>query len=94
MKTISYLSIWVIPDGTQLVQKAVFPFAIITRRQKIYINLLERKQKPGDDEDIILNKSVALLEYKFANAFQKMQSNRSKNVLFTQGRRVGRKSDF
>jgi gliding-associated putative ABC transporter substrate-binding component GldG len=72
-------------DGTQLVQKAVFPFAIINFKAKKYIiNLLE-EQKPGDDEDIILNKSVALLEYKFANAFQKMQSNRPKNVLFIQG---------
>jgi ABC-2 type transport system permease protein len=72
-------------DGTHLVQKAVFPFAIINYRQKKYIvNLLE-EQKPGDDEEIILNKSVALLEYKFANAFQKLQSERPKNVLFTQG---------
>jgi ABC-2 type transport system permease protein len=72
-------------DGTQFVQKAVFPFAIITFKAKKYIiNLLE-EQKPGDDEDVILNKSVALLEYKFANAFQKMQANRPKNVLFTQG---------
>lgn len=72
-------------DGIQLVQKAVFPFAIINYRQKKYIvNLLE-EQKPGDDEEIILNKSVALLEYKFANAFQKLQSERPKNVLFTQG---------
>ena len=72
-------------DGTQLVQKAVFPFAIINYRQKKYIvNLLE-EQKPGDDEEVILNKSVALLEYKFANAFQKLQSERPKNVLFTQG---------
>ncbi len=72
-------------DGTQLVQKAVFPFAIVTYKAKKYIiNLLE-EQKPGDDEDVILNKSVALLEYKFANAFQKLQSPRAKNVLFTQG---------
>jgi len=72
-------------DGTQLVQKAVFPFAIINFKSKKYIvNLLE-EQKPGDDEDIVLNKSVALLEYKFANAFQKMQSNRAKNIIFTQG---------
>jgi gliding-associated putative ABC transporter substrate-binding component GldG len=72
-------------DGTQLVQKAVFPFAIINYRQKKYIvNLLE-EQKPGDDEEVILNKSVALLEYKFANSFQKLQSERPKNVLFTQG---------
>ena len=72
-------------DGTQLVQKAVFPFAIVTYKAKKYIiNLLE-EQKLGDDKDVILNKSVALLEYKFANAFQKLQAPRAKNVLFTQG---------
>jgi len=70
-------------DGTQLVQKAVYPFAVITfNNRKQVVNLLE-EQKPGDDEDEILNKSVALLEYKFANAFQKMIANRSKNILFT-----------
>jgi ABC-2 type transport system permease protein len=72
-------------DGTELVQKAVFPFAIITYNQKKYIiNLLE-EQKPGDDEEIVLNKSVALLEYKFANAFKQIQQQRPKNVIFTQG---------
>ncbi len=72
-------------DGTQLVQKAVFPFAIITYKgRKQIVNLLE-EQKLGDDEDVILNKSVSLLEYKFAYAFQRMQSDRSKNILFTQG---------
>ncbi|MBC7885283.1 MAG: gliding motility-associated ABC transporter substrate-binding protein GldG [Saprospiraceae bacterium] len=72
-------------DGTQLVQKAVFPFAVINYNRKKYIvNLLE-EQKPGDDEEIILNKSVALLEYKFANAFQKLQAERPKNIIFTQG---------
>ncbi|MGB2789701.1 MAG: Gldg family protein, partial [Dokdonella sp.] len=49
-------------DGKQLVQKEVFPFAIVHFRQKKFIvNLLE-EQKPGDDEEVILNKSVALLE--------------------------------
>ncbi len=72
-------------DGTELVQKAVFPFAILTFNQKKYvINLLE-EQKPGDDEEVILNKSVALLEYKFANAFQQITQDRPKNILFTQG---------
>lgn len=72
-------------DGTQLVQKAVFPFAIITYKgRKQIVNLLE-EQKMGDDEDVILNKSVSLLEYKFAYAFQRMQADRSKNILFTQG---------
>ena len=72
-------------DGTQLVQKPVFPFAIVTyKAKKFIINLLE-EQKPGDDEEEILNNSVALLEYKFANAFQIMQSQKMKNILFTQG---------
>ncbi len=72
-------------DGTQFVQKAVFPFAIITYKgRKQIVNLLE-EQKLGDDEEVILNQSVALLEYKFANAFQKMQAERSKNILFIQG---------
>ncbi|MFZ1748791.1 MAG: Gldg family protein, partial [Saprospiraceae bacterium] len=72
-------------DGTEVVQKAVFPFAVLYYGSKKYvINLLE-EQKPGDDEDIILNKSVALLEYKFANAFQKILAERPKNIIFTQG---------
>jgi gliding-associated putative ABC transporter substrate-binding component GldG len=72
-------------DGSQVVQKAVYPFAIMHYGTKKYvINLLE-EQKPGDDEELILNKSVALLEYKFADAFQKIQANRPKNIIFTQG---------
>ncbi|MBK9735780.1 MAG: gliding motility-associated ABC transporter substrate-binding protein GldG [Saprospiraceae bacterium] len=72
-------------DGTQVVQKAVFPFAVVNyKKRKYVVNLLE-EQQPGDDEDIILNKSVALLEYKFANAFQKLQADRPQNVLFTTG---------
>ena len=72
-------------DGTQVVQKAVFPFAIVNyQKKKFIINLLE-EQKPGDDEEVILNRSVALLEYKFANAFKTVQAQRPKNVLFTRG---------
>ncbi len=72
-------------DGTQVVQKAVFPFAIIYyKNKKSIVNLLE-EQKLGDDEDQILNKSVALLEYKFANAFQRLSAKRMRNILFTQG---------
>lgn len=72
-------------DGKQTVQKAVFPFAIINLGpKKQIINLLE-EQKPGDDENEVLNQSVALLEYKFANAFQKIKLPRRKNILITQG---------
>lgn len=72
-------------DGKQTVQKAIFPFAVINLGpKKQIINLLE-EQKPGDDENEVLNKSVALLEYKFANAFQKLKSPRRKNIIVTQG---------
>lgn len=72
-------------DGKQTVQKAIFPFAVINLGpKKQVINLLE-EQKPGDDENEVLNKSVALLEYKFANAFQKLNLPRRKNIIITQG---------
>jgi gliding-associated putative ABC transporter substrate-binding component GldG len=72
-------------DGNQVVQKPVFPFAVVYyANKKQVINLLE-EQKPGDDEDAILNKSVSLLEYKFANAFKRIQTGRKRNILFTQG---------
>ncbi|MBK9149472.1 MAG: gliding motility-associated ABC transporter substrate-binding protein GldG [Saprospiraceae bacterium] len=72
-------------DGTQVVQKPVYPFAIIYyNKKKFIVNLLE-EQLPGDDEDEILNKSVALLEYKFANAFQRILADKPKNVLYLTG---------
>lgn len=72
-------------DGTQVVQKPVYPFAIIYyNKKKFIVNLLE-EQLPGDDEDEILNKSVALLEYKFANAFQRILADKPKNILYLTG---------
>ncbi|MCZ2101142.1 MAG: gliding motility-associated ABC transporter substrate-binding protein GldG [Chitinophagales bacterium] len=72
-------------DGSQFVQKPVFPFAIMTYKGKKHIiNLLE-EQKPGDNEEEILNNSIALLEFKFANVFQMMLSQKMKNILITQG---------
>lgn len=72
-------------DGKQLVQKPIFPFAVVNYKQsKVIINLLE-EQTPGEDEEQILNKSVSLLEYKFANALKKLSVSRKKTVLFTEG---------
>lgn len=72
-------------DGSQFVQKPVFPFAIMTYKGKKHIiNLLE-EQKPGDNEEEILNNSIALLEFKFANVFQMILSQKMKNILITQG---------
>ncbi len=72
-------------DGTEYSQKSIFPYAILNLKgRKILINLLEHQQL-GQDQDIVLNNSVSLLEYKFANAFQKVQYDRQKKIAFTDG---------
>ncbi|MFZ1703155.1 MAG: gliding motility-associated ABC transporter substrate-binding protein GldG [Saprospiraceae bacterium] len=72
-------------DGAQMVQKPIFPFAVIFyQNKKFVVNLLE-EQLPGDDEEMVLNRSVELLEYKFAAAFQQITASRPKKVLFTHG---------
>lgn len=72
-------------DGTQTVTKVIYPHVIFNYgNRRFVVNLLE-EQKPGDDEDIILNNSVGLLEYKFANAFQKMLLKDRQNIVFTAG---------
>jgi ABC-2 type transport system permease protein len=72
-------------DGTQLVQKAIYPYALINiGSRKAVVNLLE-EQTQGSDEEVILNNSIALLEYKFANTFQKMMLLEKQNIAFTDG---------
>lgn len=72
-------------DGSQMVQKPIFPFAVVYFQNKKYVvNLLE-EQFAGDDEEVVLNRSVELLEYKFASAFQKITAARPKRILFTKG---------
>ncbi len=72
-------------DGTQTVTKPIYPFALINLgARKVAVSLLE-EQAPGVDENIVLNNSVSLLEYKFADALQKLQSGDPKNIMFTEG---------
>jgi ABC-2 type transport system permease protein len=72
-------------DGTQLVQKAIYPYALINiGSRRAVVNLLE-EQTPGSDEEMILNNSIALLEYKFANTFQKMALKEKQNIAFVSG---------
>lgn len=72
-------------DGTQMIQKAIYPYAIVNLgSRKTIVNLLE-EQTPGSDEDVILNNSISLLEYKFANAFQKLLLKSNQTILFTSG---------
>jgi ABC-2 type transport system permease protein len=72
-------------DGNQLVQKVIYPYAIFSLgARKAVVNLLE-EQTPGSDEEVILNNSISMLEYKFSNIFQKMLLTERQNIAFSQG---------
>ncbi len=72
-------------DGKEYRQKIIFPYVIFQLGQrKIFVNLLEA-QSPGQDEQEVLEQSISLLEYKFANALQKLQLSQKQNIVFTTG---------
>ncbi|MEM8527365.1 MAG: gliding motility-associated ABC transporter substrate-binding protein GldG [Bacteroidota bacterium] len=66
-------------------KQLIYPYAIFNYKGRSYpINLLENEQI-GVHPDVVLNNSVALLEYKFANAIQKLQIQNKPNIVFVQG---------
>ncbi|MEM9822921.1 MAG: Gldg family protein, partial [Bacteroidota bacterium] len=66
-------------------EKQIYPWAIFNYKgRSINVNLLEN-QIPGLHPEEALNNSVSLLEYKFANAIQKLESNKRMNIVFTSG---------
>ena len=70
-------------EGTS--EKLIYPYAIIYYKNREFtINLLEN-EVPGVPPEVTLNNSVGLLEYKLANAIQKLQLSRKPNILFTEG---------
>jgi ABC-2 type transport system permease protein len=66
-------------------KKEIYPYAVFTYKGRQYpVNLLEN-DRVGVSPEVVLNNSVALLEYKFANAIQKLQLSNKPNVVFLQG---------
>ena len=66
-------------------EQLIYPYAILYYKNREYVvNLLEN-EVPGMPDEVILNNSVALLEYKLANGIQKLKNNRKPAVLFTTG---------
>ena len=73
-------------DGKERVMQYIYPFAIVNYgSRKSIVNLLE-EQAIGVPEELTLNNSVSLLEYKFADAIQKLMLENRPNILFTEGR--------
>ncbi|MCB0599188.1 MAG: gliding motility-associated ABC transporter substrate-binding protein GldG [Lewinellaceae bacterium] len=70
-------------EGTS--EKLIYPYAVIYYKNRNFIvNLLENEM-PGVPPEVTLNNSVGLLEYKLANAIQKLQLARKPNIVFTSG---------
>jgi ABC-2 type transport system permease protein len=72
-------------DNDQKSEQIIFPFAELNYKgRKAIIKLLE-SQVPGQNQEEALNNSIALLEYKFSNAVQKLLNVERKNIIFTNG---------
>ncbi|NBB88673.1 MAG: gliding motility-associated ABC transporter substrate-binding protein GldG [Bacteroidetes bacterium] len=72
-------------DGDEVVERLIYPYAIVAYgEQETVVNLLE-EQTPGSNEEVVLNNSISLLEYKFANAFHKLRSKIKPIIAFTEG---------
>lgn len=70
-------------DGSS--KRNIYPWAVLTYKGRTYnVNLLENEQI-GVNPEVVLNNSVALLEYKFANAIQKLKTKEKPNIVFVEG---------
>ncbi|MCB0564887.1 MAG: gliding motility-associated ABC transporter substrate-binding protein GldG [Phaeodactylibacter sp.] len=70
-------------EGTS--EKLIYPYAIIYHKNRTFtVNLLEN-EVPGVPPEVTLNNSVGLLEYKLANAIQKLLLARKPSILFSSG---------
>jgi ABC-2 type transport system permease protein len=82
-KGLNPISLTVVESGEQT-QKVIFPGAVISYKGRIIsVNLLENKL--GYDQYQILNNSIVLIEYKLANAIQKLQQIHPPVVAFATG---------
>ncbi len=67
-------------------EKQIFPYAMVRYQERLIpVNLLENSN-PGVNPEVPLNNSIALLEFKLAQAIRKAQRAEKQIVAFTTGR--------
>jgi ABC-2 type transport system permease protein len=72
-------------DDGESKQQIIYPTAIFHYgKRQVVVNLLEN-QSPTLLPDEVVNNSVSLLEYKFANAIKKLRAKGRPAILFTRG---------
>ena len=73
-----------VKDGTETKTKLIYPYVLVYYGSKVLpVNLLENA--PEYDQETNLNNSIGLLEYKLANAIDKIQKANKAIVAFTTG---------
>lgn len=66
-------------------ERLIYPYAVFYYKgRNIVVNLLEN-EVPGVPPEVILNNAVELLEYKFANAIQKLRITAKPIIVFSTG---------
>ena len=74
-----------VQDADGRSERLLFPYAVVSYRgQTALVNLLENNV-PGQDPDVAVNNSVSLLEYKFANAIQKLRRVKRPLIAYVEG---------
>lgn len=74
-----------IARDNEVTEKLIYPYAIVNIGDRsTAVNLLE-SQGVGIDDETALNNSVSLLEYKVADAIQKLYDPNKPNILLTTG---------
>jgi len=72
-------------DGKEVTQKGIYPFALISYKGRTSKISLLKEQNLGEEDEVVLNRSIELLEYKFANQLQKLTLQRRQNIAFSAG---------
>lgn len=72
-------------EDDQRVDRLTFPYAIITYGPRTAVIQLLEEQVPGVDQEVTINNSISLLEYKFVSAMQNLRQEDQKNVVITTG---------
>lgn len=74
-----------VTGGSVASSQYIYPYAIMHYGSRsIVVNLLQ-DDIPGADKELILNNSIALLEYKFADGIQKIRQYAPKVIAFASG---------
>jgi len=74
-----------VKDDAAQSEKLIYPVAFLRYKGRERLVRLLENQTPGTPQQVVLNNSVSLLEYKFTNAVKKMQTVSKHKIAFTEG---------